>query len=143
MSSVALWKDILKMNPTQQQYLSSWHDSFVNYVNQILATFASAEMSSQATDEDKRGFEMEKALFRGRDDQDEERDLAEGVVRQSTLDKIEKLNKDLDDIAIDHLDASHIWKLFLKQLYHLKVDNDKIAEVIRWNALLGIPVFGV
>jgi len=83
---------------TQQQYLSNWHDSFVNYVNQILATIASVEMSSQATEEDKRGFEMVKALFKGKDVQDVERDLSEGVVRQSTLDKIEKLNKDLGDI---------------------------------------------
>lgn len=83
---------------TQQQYLTNWHDSFVNYVNQILATIASLEMLSQATEEDKRGFEMVKVLFRGMDVQDVERDLAEGVVRQSTLDKIEKLNKDLGDI---------------------------------------------
>ena len=127
---------------TQQQYLSNWHDSFVNYVNQILAAIASAELSAQATEEDKRGFEMVKVLFRGKDVQVVERDLAEGVVRQSTLDKIEKLNKDLGDIAIDHLDASSVWKQFLKQLYHLKVDNDKNAEVMRLNAL-GIPVFGV
>lgn len=83
---------------TQQEYLSNWHDSFVNYVNQILATIASVEMSSQATEEDKRGFEMVKVLFKGKDVQDVERDLSEGVVRQSTLDKIEKLNKDLGDI---------------------------------------------
>jgi hypothetical protein len=127
---------------TQQQYLSNWHDGFVNYVNQILVTIASVEMSSQATEEDKRGFEMVKVLFRGKDVQDVERDLAEGVVRQSTLDKIEKLNKDMGDIVIDHLDASPVWKQFLKQLYHLKVDNDKNAEVMRLNAL-GIPVFGV
>ena len=83
---------------TQQQYLSNWHDSFVNYASQILATIASVEMSSQAMEEDKRGFEMVKALFKGKDVQDVERDLSEGVVRQSTLDKIEKLNKDLGDI---------------------------------------------
>lgn len=120
---------------TQQQYLTNWHDSFVNYVNQILATIASVEKSSQATEEDKRGFEMVKVLFKGKDVQDVERDLAEGVVRQSTLDKIEKLNKDMGDIVIDHLDASPVWKQFLKQLYHLKVDNDKNAEVMRLNAL--------
>jgi len=78
----------------QQQYLSNWHDSFVNYASQILATIASVELSSQATEEDKRGFEMVKALFKGKDVQDVERDLSEGVVRQSTLDKIEKLNKE-------------------------------------------------
>ena len=78
---------------TQQEYLSNWHDSFVNYVNQILATIASVEMSSQATEEDKRGFEMVKVLFRGKDVQDVERDLANGIVQQSTLDKIEKIDK--------------------------------------------------
>ena len=124
---------------TQQQYLSNWHDSFVNYVNQILATIASVEMSSQATEEDKRGFEMVKVLFKGKDVQDVERDLAEGVVRQSTLDKIEKLNKDMGDIVIDHLDASPVWKQFFKQLYHLKVDNDKMAEVMRLKRLI-IPI---
>ena len=124
---------------TQQQYLSNWHDSFVNYANQILATIASVEMSSQATEEDKRGFEMVKVLFRGKDVQDVERDLAEGVVRQSTLDKIEKLNKDMGDIVIDHLDASPVWKQFLKQLFHLKVDNDKTAEIMRLKSL-HIPV---
>lgn len=85
---------------------------------------------------------MVKVLFGGKDVQDVERDLAEGIVRQNTLDKIEKLNKDMGDIVIDHLDASPVWKQFLKQLYHLKVDNDKNAEVMRLNAL-GIPVFGV
>ena len=99
----------------QQQYLVNWHDSFVNYVNQILATIASVEKSSQATEEDKRGFEMVKVLFRGKDVQDVERDLAEGVVRQSTLDKIEKLNKDMGEIVMDHLDTSPVWKQFLKQ----------------------------
>lgn len=57
---------------TQQEYLSNWHDSFVNYINQILAAIASAEMSSQATEADKRGFEMIKVLFRGKDVQDVE-----------------------------------------------------------------------
>lgn len=60
----------------QQQYLANWHDNFVNYVNQILATIASVELSSQATEEDKRGFEMVKVLFRGKDIQDVEKDLA-------------------------------------------------------------------
>ena len=123
---------------TQQQYLSNWHDSFVNYVNQILATIASVEMSSQATEEDKQGFEMVKILFRGKDVQDVERDLVEGIVRQSTF-KIEKLNKNIGDIVMDHLDASPIWKQFLKLLYHLKVDNDKMAEVMRLNGL-NIPI---
>ena len=124
---------------TQQEYLSNWHDSFVNYVNQILATIASVEMSSQATEEDKRGFEMVKVLFRGKDVQDVERDLAEGVVRQSTLDKIERIDKEFADILVDHVDTIPLRKQLLKQLLHRVVENNKAAEEMRLNAL-NIPV---
>lgn len=124
---------------TQQQYLSNWHDSFVNYVNQILATIASAELSAQATEEDKRGFEMVKVLFRGTDIRDVERDLAEGVVRQSTLDKIEKIDKEFADILVDHVDTIPLRKQLLKQLLHRVVENNKAAEEMRLNAL-NIPV---
>lgn len=124
---------------TQQEYLSNWHDSFVNYVNQILATIASVEMSSQATEEDKRGFEMVKVLFRGKDVQDVERDLAEGVVRQSTLDKIEKIDKEFADILVDHVDTIPLRKQLLKQLLHRVVENNKVSEEMRLNAL-NIPV---
>ena len=66
-------------------------------------------------------------------------DLANGVVNQATLDKIEKLNKDLGEIAIDHIDANPLWKQFLKQLYGMKVENDKTAEMMRLKTLQ-IPV---
>lgn len=120
---------------TQQQYLSNWHDSFVNYVSQILATIASVEMSSQATEEDKRGFEMVKVLFKGKDVQDVERDLTEGVVRQSTLDKIERIDKEFADILVDHIDNIPLRKQLLKQLLHRVVENNKVAEEMRLNAL--------
>lgn len=124
---------------TQQEYLSNWHNSFVNYVNQILVTIASVEMSSQATEEDKRGFEMVKVLFRGKDVQDVERDLAEGVVRQSTLDKIERIDKEFADILVDHVDTIPLRKQLLKQLLHRVVENNKAEEEMRLNAL-NVPV---
>lgn len=127
------------MNSTQQHYLSDWHDSFVNYVSQILAAIAAAELSSQATEADKQGFEMVKVLFRGKDVLDVERDLSEGVVRQSTLDKIEKIDKDFADILVDHIDNIPLRKQLLKQLLHRVVENNKAAEEMRLNAL-NIPV---
>jgi hypothetical protein len=120
---------------TQQQYLSNWHDSFVNYVNQILATIASVEKSSQATEEDKRGFEMVKVLFGGKDVQDVERDLAEGVVRQSTLDKIERIDKEFADIIVEHIDNMPLRKQLLKQLLHRVVENNKTMAIMRLNEL--------
>lgn len=123
------------VNITQQQYISNWHDSFVNYVNLILGTIANAELSPMMTEKDKLGLGLIKVLFEGNDVRDVERDLANGVVCQSTLDKIEKLDKDFSDICVDHIEASPFMKQVLKQLCHLKVENDKAAEVLRLNAL--------
>jgi hypothetical protein len=92
-------------------------------------------MSSQATEEDKRGFEMVKVLFRGKDVQDVERDLAEGVVRQSTLDKIERIDKEFADIIVEHIDNMPLRKQLLKQLLHRVVENNKTMAIMRLNEL--------
>ena len=128
-------------SPTiQQQYLANWHDNFVKYVNQMLTAIAALEILPQVTNTDKQGIDALKLLLNSKDVQDVERDLANGVVSQATLDKIEKLNKDLGDIAIDHIDANPLWIQFLKQLYNIKVESDKKAEIMRLRALQ-IPVF--
>lgn len=119
----------------QQQYLANWHDNFVNYVNHMLSVVATLEIQPQATDTDKQGFDALKLLLNSKDVYDVENDLATGVVSHATLNKIEKLNKDLGDIAIDHLDASPLWKQFLKQMYGMKVESDKTAEMMRLQAL--------
>ena len=129
----------MRTSTIQQQYLANWHDNFVNYVNQLLTAVVALEMQPQATDADKQGFDALKLLLNGKDVQNVESDLANGVVSQATLDKIEKLNKDLGDIAIDHINANPLWKQFLKQLYDMKVKGDKTAEMMRLRALQ-IPV---
>lgn len=129
----------MNFSTIQQQYLSNWHDNFVNYVKHLLSVVATLEIQPQATDVDKQGFNALKLLLNSKDVQEVENDLATGVVSRATLDKIEKLNKDLGDIAIDHLDANPLWKHFLKQLYSMKVENDKTAEMMRLKALR-IPV---
>ena len=78
---------------------------------------------------------MVKALFRGKDVQDVERDLAEGVVRQSTLDKIERIDKEFIDIIVEHIDNMPLRKQLLKQLLHRVVENNKAAEEVRLKAL--------
>lgn len=120
---------------TQQEYLSDWHDSFVNYVSQIIAAIESAKLSSQATEADKQGFEMVKVLFRGKDVLDVEKDLSEGIVRQSTLDKIEKIDKEFADIIVDHIDNIPLRKQLLKQLLHRVVENNRAVTVMRLNTL--------
>ena len=132
-------QDVWKPTRTQSQYIANWHDNFVNYVNQMLAAIVALEKLPQVTDADKQGFNALKLLLNGKDVQDVESDLAHGVVSQATLDKIEKLNKDIGDIAIDHIDANPMWKQFLKQLYGMKVENDKVAEMMKLR-VLQIPV---
>ena len=119
----------------QQQYLANWRDNFVSFLNQMLAAIAEIESQQQLSDADKQGFNKLKLLLKSKDVQDVEKDLAHGIVSRASLDKIEKLNKDLGDIVIDHVDANPLWKQFLKQLYDMKVESDKTAEMMRLEAL--------
>lgn len=132
-------QDVWKPTRTQSQYIANWHDNFVNYVNRMLATVATLEMQPQATDADKQGFDALKLLLNGKDVQEVKSDLAHGLVSQATLDKIEKLSKDLVDIVIDHIDANPLWKQLMKQLFSMKVESDKTAEMMRLKALQ-IPI---
>ncbi|MBO4634647.1 MAG: hypothetical protein J5669_04685 [Bacteroidales bacterium] len=46
------------------------------------------------------------------------------------LDKIEKLNKDLVDMAIEHLTTDVVVKEFLKQLTYYQIEqNKRLAEI--------------
>ena len=93
----------------------------------------------EATEEDKRGLEVIRLILNGRDVVDVERDLADGVVRKSTLDKIEKLNKDLADTCLEHIQMNPLVREFWKQMAHIKIEKDKVGEQDRLTALQ-IPV---
>ena len=92
-----------------------------------------------ATEDDKRGLEVIRLILNGRDVVDVERDLAAGVVRKSTLDKIEKLNKDLADTCLEHIQMNPLVREFWKQMAHIKIEKDKVGEQERL-AALQIPV---
>ena len=70
-----------------------------------------------------------------KDARDVEKDLAEETISKSTLDKIEKLNKDIADVAVEHLKTDAVVKEFLKRLTHLKLEQDKKAEELRLKTL--------
>lgn len=123
----------------QQQYLANWHNSFVYFVNQMLTTIAAIELQAQITDADKQGFDALKLLLKGKDVQDVEKDLANGDVRQGTLDKIEKFSKDATNIIFDNLETSPVWKSFWKQLIYMRIAQEKEMAVMRLRALK-IPV---
>ena len=122
-----------------QQYIVSWHDSFVNYIENLLDVVAGLMAKPEASEGDKNVLESIKMILNGRDVKDVERDLAVGVVKKSTLDKIERLNKDLADTCLEHVQMNPLVREFWKQLSHIKIEQDKAGEQGRL-AALQIPV---
>ena len=123
----------------QHQYITNWHDNFVDYIGSLLGVVSGLLARPDATVEDKRGLEVIKLILDGRVAADVERDLADGVVRKSTLDKIEKLNKDLADTCLEHIQMNPLVREFWKQMAHIKIEKDKVGELDRLTALQ-IPV---
>ena len=123
------------MQTIQQQYIANWHDSFVGYIRQYKAFIAALTALPEATDEDKMVLDRVKLMLHDKDVQDVEKDLAEGTVSKSTLEKIKKLNKDIADVAVEQLKTDAVVKEFLKSLTHLKFEQDKKAEELRLKAL--------
>ena len=69
-------------------------------------------------------------MFIGQEALEIERSLAEADVKQDVLDKIEKLNKDLVDMAIEHLTTDAVVKDFLKKLTYYQIEqNKRLAEI--------------
>ena len=114
----------------QQQYISEWHDNFVRYIGGLMSLVVAMENHPCATDEDKKGIEQIKKLLHGREAIEIERSLAEAEVKQDVLDKIEKLYKDLVDMAIEHLTTDAVVKEFLKKLTYYQIEqNKRMAEI--------------
>lgn len=114
----------------QQQYISEWHDNFVNYIGGLISLVGAMESHLSATDEDKKGLSQIKMVLCGKEALEIERSLAEADVKQDVLDKIEKLNKDLVDMAIEHLSTDAVVKEFLKKLSYYQIEqNKRLAEV--------------
>lgn len=88
------------------------------------------ENHPSATDEDKKGIEQIKMLLHGREALEIECNLAEADIKQNVLDKIVKLNKDLVDMAIEHLTTETVVKEFLKKLTYYQIEqNKRLAEI--------------
>ncbi|MBP5422110.1 MAG: hypothetical protein J6Y78_06705 [Paludibacteraceae bacterium] len=122
-----------------QQYIVNLHDSFVKFVNDTLLLINSLLALPQATEEDRLAMNIIKEFLIGNDVIDIKNRLTESTIRCSTLDKIEKVYKDLVDLAIDHLHESPIFKQFLKNLSHAQIEQNKRIETERLK-MLGILV---
>ena len=127
------------MTTLQQQYISEWHDSFVNFIGRLLSVVESLIVLPEATDEDKRTFDQIKLMLNCKDVKDIENTLANGIVRHDTLDKIEKIHKDLVDISVEHMAVAPLTKEFLKALSYHQIGQNKTLAQMRINELQ-IPI---
>lgn len=101
----------------QQQHISEWHDNFANHIGGLLSFAETLLIQPNVTDKDKQAFDEIKMILNGKD--------AKGIVKQDTLDKIEKLYKDLTDKAIEKMTVSPLAKEFLKKLSYSQIEQGK------------------
>ena len=74
-----------------------------------------------------------------KDTKEIEKKLATKSVKQDTLDKIEKLKKDLVDMGVEHMTVSPLAKEFLKKLSYYQIEQSKSLAMMRINELQ-IPI---
>lgn len=123
----------------QSKYMEQWHNSFVNFINGLLAMMESLLMLPNLSEEDKRGLTLCKSILNGVDVRHIEKSLAEAKVSRELLERIEYLYKRLVDTAITHIETDALLKEFLKRLSYIKIEQDKQGALMRLSALK-IPV---
>lgn len=122
-------------SPTQSQYLSNWHNSFVNWVNGVLGTIEFLSIQPVATDEDRQALSLCKSILNGYEVSAVEESLSKGTVTSDVLDMIERLNKRLVDTIVEHIKTDALVKEFLRRLCYLRIEADKESEKARLGAL--------
>lgn len=111
----------------------------MGYIGSLRGIIAGLMARPEATHEEKEVLEGINMMLEGRDVAEAERALAAGIVRKSTLDKIEKINGDLADACLAHIPMAPLVREFWKQMVHIQIAQNKRAEEMRLNALQ-IPI---
>lgn len=124
---------------TRQEYLKNWHDSFVAFIRQMQSIVTGFYLNPYASADDRKGLDLCKLIIDGEDVKVVERCLAEGTVCKDVLNRIGKINKDLVDVAVESFRTDAILKEFVKQLAHLKIEQDRKDAEMRLD-ILKIPV---
>lgn len=116
---------------TQQQFTANWHDDFVKNIQELLSFIDTLVIFPQATNGDKRAFDQINIMLHSKEVKEIEQDLAAGIVKQETLDKKEKLDKDLADFAIGRMTLAPLTKELLKKLTYCQIERNKQYSVQR------------
>jgi hypothetical protein len=101
----------------------------------MLSAIATFEATPTIVEDDKKGLEELSLVLLGPDVQEIDKDLADGNVKKSTIEKIVKLNKQIVDICMEHIQTSPLEREFWKQIAYLKIENDKNSELMRLGEL--------
>lgn len=128
-----------KYSLAQTQYIANWHDNFVTIIKQWQGLIDLLINRPDVSLADKKGLEMCRLILDGGDVQNIKTNLANGIITKETLDNIEKFNKDMIDVVVEHLSTDAVVKEFWKQFAYLKIEQEKKAEETRL-LLLKIPV---
>ena len=127
----------------KQQYLAEWHDEFVRNIKRLMVFVEGYMLLPQATNNYKKDLEKVKVILSGKDVEDIKKNLADGaksgVLKKGTIEKVEKLDKDLVDFALERISIDLFWKEFLRQLTIIRIEQAKDATITRLNEL-HIPV---
>ena len=127
----------------QQQYSAEWHDNFGRYINRLMAFVEGYMLLPQATEDYKKDLEKVKVILCGKDVEDIKKNLADGtksgVLKNGTIEKVERLDKDLVDFALERISIDSFWKKFLRQLSIIRIEQAKDETITRLNEL-HIPV---
>jgi len=113
----------------QKQYLASWHTSFVNFVSVLVRDVDALLLAPAAPEQDRHYLAKCREKLTSRDVQDVEKDLSKGIVKVSTIDKIDKLHKELIDIAWDHLLDSPFLRQALKEMTYFQAQLQKDGKI--------------
>lgn len=117
----------MELSSQQLKYIAEWHDAFMDYVGRIISLADTMKMLENATDSDKHNLDLFKTILNCKDVYDVERDLSSSKVKNSTIDKIAKLDKDIVDFAVDHMSVSPLIQQFLKQVSYYHIEYNKQA----------------
>ena len=123
------------MTSIQQQYIANWYDAFVEYERKIISLADAMMLMDNVTDNDKRNLELFKTILHRKDVLDVKNDLANARIKKSTLDKIEKLDKDIVDFAIEHISVSPSFQHILKQVSYYQIEYNKQTAIMQLNDL--------
>jgi len=123
------------MTSSQKQFIVNWHNTFVDYVKKVISLTDTMKLLDKVTDNDKRNLELFKNILHCKDVQEIERDLANAKIKKSTLNKIEKLDKDIVDFVVEHMSVSPTFRHILKQVSYYQIEYNKQMAIMQLNDL--------